>query len=451
MNPPSEAELSAPEAGYSPFYLWLKRLVRVEPEELKALLWSSIYFFSLLCAYYIVRPMRDEMAIAGGVENIQWLFTGTFLVMLTAVPLFGWVASRYSRKQFLPYIYYFFIANLLLFFVLFKSDLTHAFVARAFFIWASVFNLFVISVFWSFMADIFNTHQAKRLFGFIAAGGTAGALAGPALTATLAIPLGPANLLLVSAAFLTWAVFCITRLIAWQEGLTTNRSGSGVKTEGGNMAKTEDQAMGGGIFAGIRLVASSSYLLGIGLLMLLFTTLATFLYFHQAQIIRDSFADSAERTTVFAAMDFAVNALTVTIQVFLTGRIVKKLGMGWTLALIPLALGVGFLILGLRPVLGVLIVVQVLRRAGNYAIMKPAREMLYVVLSKEEKYKAKNFNDTVVYRGGDAVSAWVYTGLRGLGASLAAIAFIAVPLAGLWAWVSFRLGKQQEQLAKSAG
>ncbi len=183
----------------------------------------------------------------------------------------------------------------------------------------------------------------------------------------------------------------------------------------------------------------------------MFTTLATFLYFHQAQIIRDSFADSAERTTVFAAMDFAVNALTVTIQVFLTGRIVKKLGMGWTLALIPLALGGGFFRLGLRPVLGVLIVVQVLRRAGNYAIMRPAREMLYVVLGKEEKYKAKNFNDTVVYRGGDAVSAWVYTGLRGLGASLAAIAFIAVPLAGLWAWVAFRLGKRQEQLAKGAG
>ena len=451
MTPPSDAGRLAPVAGYSPFYLWLQRLVKVEPEELKALIWSSLYFFSLLCAYYIVRPMRDEMAIAGGIEHIQWLFTGTFLVMLAAVPLFGWVASRYSRKQFLPYVYYFFIANLLLFFALFKSDLTHAYVARAFFIWASVFNLFVISVFWSFMADIFSTQQARRLFGFIAAGGTAGALAGPALTATLAIPLGPANLLLISAAFLAWAVFCITRLFAWQAGLTASRSGSGIETGGRAGGTPVDQAMGGGIFAGIRLVASSSYLLGIALLMLLFTTLATFLYFHQAQIIRDSFADSAERTAVFAAMDFAVNALTVTIQVFLTGRIVKALGMGWTLALIPLALGVGFLILGLRPVLGVLIVVQVLRRAGNYAIMRPAREMLYVVLGKEEKYKAKNFNDTVVYRGGDAVSAWVYTGLRGLGASLAAIAFIAVPLAGLWAWTSFRLGKRQEQLAKDAG
>lgn len=433
----------APERGVSLPHVWLKRLVNVEPGELRAVLWSFTYFFALLSSNYIVRPMRDEMGIAGGVENLQWLFTGTFAAMLVAVPFFGWVASRYPRQRFLPYVYGFFIANLLLFFVLFASDVTHAYVARTFFVWASVFNLFVVSVFWSFMADIFDNAQAKRLFGFIAAGGTAGALAGPALTATLAIPLGPNNLLLVCAAFLGWAVLCVNRLFTWKMSQTMRLSGTGPSAP----AASTEAAMGGGIFAGIRLVLASSYLIGICLLILLLTTLATFLYFQQAQIIRDSFSDSAERTTVFAAMDFAVNALTIILQVFLTGRIVSRLGVGWTLAVIPLGLGAGFLILGFSPVLAVLVVVQVLRRAGNYAVMRPAREMLFVVLGKEEKYKAKNFIDTVVYRGGDAVSAWAYTGLQALGLTLAGIAFVAAPLAGIWAWISLRLGQKQEALA----
>lgn len=441
MTQVTEQNTAAQEQTYSPMHLWLKRLVNVEPEEIRALLWAFSYFFAILCGYYIVRPMRDEMGIAGGVENLQWMFTGTFLVMLAVVPFFGWVTSRYPRKQFLPYVYGFFITNLLLFFALFTSDITHAYVARAFYIWASVFNLFIISVFWSFMADVFDTVQAKRLFGFIAAGGTAGALLGPMLTATLAVPLGPANLLILSAAFLGWAVLCVNRLIAWKEKI---QAGKPDQTD----QASEEANMGGSIFAGIHLVLRSPYLLGICLLILLLATLATFLYFQQAQIIRDNFSDGAERTRVFAAMDFAVNALTIILQVFLTGRIVNRLGTGWSLAVIPIGLGIGFLILGFSPVLAVLIVVQVLRRAGNYAIMRPAREMLYVVLGKEEKYKAKNFIDTVVYRGGDAVSAWAYTGLQGLGLSLGGIAFVAVPLAGLWAWTSLKLGRKQEAMAK---
>ncbi|MCK5481249.1 MAG: MFS transporter [Gammaproteobacteria bacterium] len=424
-----------------PAPLVLKRLVDVEPEELRALSWSFSYFFALLCSYYIVRPMRDEMGVAGGVENLQWLFTGTFVVMLAIVPLFGWVTSRFGRRRFLPVVYLFFIANLLIFFVLFRSNVTHAWVARAFFIWASVFNLFVVSVFWSFMADLFSNRQARRLFGFIAAGGSAGAITGPLLTASLALSLGPANLLLISALCLGWALLCIYRLIAWKERVTA-------AAETGAMADAAaDSALGGSLFAGVKLVLRSPYLLGICLLMLLFTTLATFLYFQQAQIVRDSFADPAARTAVFAGIDLAVNSLTILIQVLLTGRLVKWLGLPVTLALIPLLLGAGFLAIGFAPVLAVLVVVQVIRRAGNYAIMRPAREMLYVVLGREEKYKAKNFIDTVVYRGGDAVSAWAYDGLRLLGLSLSAIAFIAVPLAAVWAGVAYRLGKQQSVLA----
>jgi AAA family ATP:ADP antiporter len=421
-------------------YLWLQRLVDVEAGEARAMLWAFSYFFALLCSYYILRPMRDEMGIAGGVDNLQWLFTGTFLAMLAMVPLFGWLTSRYKRSTFLPSVYVFFIANLLLFYVLFSSDMMSVWVARAFFIWVSVFNLFVVSVFWSFMADIFSNRQARRLFGFIAAGGTVGALVGPALTTILVKPLGTENLLLMSAAMLGWAMLCIRHLIAWRRAQDDHALDS---------KKPPERPLGGSVLAGIRLVLQSPYLLGVALLMILFTTLATFLYFQQAQIIRDAFANPAERTAVFAAIDLAVNLLTVLIQLFLTGRLVRWLGLPWTLALVPLLLGLGFMALAFSPVLAVLVVVQVIRRAGNYAIMRPAREMLYVVLEREEKYKAKNFIDTTVYRGGDAVSAWIYTGLRSLGLGLSGIAWLAVPLAGMWALLAYRLGREQTKMAQT--
>jgi AAA family ATP:ADP antiporter len=431
-------------------HLRIGHLLAVAPGEGRVLFWSFTYFFSLLCSYYIVRPMRDEMGIAGGVEKLQWMFTGTFLVMLAAVPLFGWVAKRFPVRRFLPYVYLFFIGNLLLFFILFKSNISHAYVARGFFIWASVYNLFIVSVFWSFMADSFTAEQAKRLFGIIAAGGTAGALTGPALTAMLAMALGPTNLLLISAAFLSIAVGCIHRIIAWRKSTAADILEERKRAPVHPNSDT-DQTIGGSVFAGIHRVFHSSYLIGICILMLLFTTLATFLYFQQAQIIRDNFQNPADRTAVFAVMDFSVNALTLTTQMLLTSRIIGKLGLSWTLALIPLFLGFGFLLLGWMPALSILIGVQVLRRAGNYAVMRPAREMLYVVLDKEEKYKAKNFIDTVVYRGGDAVSAWAYAGMTVLGLSPAAIAFTAVPLAGIWAWISFKLGKRQMQMAAQVG
>jgi len=417
----------------------LQRLVNVKPGEERAMLWAFSYFFVLLCSYYILRPMRDEMGIAGGVENLQWLFSGTFVAMLAMVPLFGWLTARYSRAVFLPVVYGFFITNLLLFYLLFKSDLTFAWVARAFFIWVSVFNLFIVSVFWSFMADIFSNRQARRLFGFIAAGGTAGALVGPALTAILVEPLGAENLLLISAALLGWAMFCVRQLITWRKA----QEDADVV-----VVQSADLPLGGSILAGIQLVVRSPYLLGIGLLMLLFTTLATFLYFQQAEIIRDAFADSNQRTAVFASIDFVVNLLTVLIQLFLTARLVNWLGLSWTLALVPLLLTLGFMALAVSPVLSVLVLVQIVRRAGNYAIMRPTREMLYVVLGREEKYKAKNFIDTTVYRGGDAISSWIYTGLRGLGMGLSGIAWLAVPLAGLWVLLAYRLGRVQTKMAQ---
>lgn len=420
----------------------LRRLIEVHPGEGRAVFWAFVYFFALLSSYYILRPIRDEMGVTAGIERMQWLFTGTFIAMLLVVPAFGWITSRYRRRRFLPYVYGFFIATLLLFYLLFESALPARQVAPAFFIWLSVFNLFVVSVFWSFMNDLFDNAQARRLFGLIAAGGTAGAIVGPAATALLVRHLGTGQMLLISAALLGVALACIARLIAW------HRAAPAAGARVGPGGDPQEAALGGGILDGISLIARSRYLLGICLLILLYATLSTFLYFQQAQIVRDAFDDPATRTAVFAAMDLAVNALTLAAQLFVTGRLVRWLGLGRTLALVPLSLAIGFALLGFFPLLPVLVAVQVLRRAGNYAIMRPAREMLFVVLTREEKYKAKNVIDTVVYRGGDALSAWLYAGMRGLGLGLSTIAWLAVPLALLWAWTALRLGHRQAEMGR---
>jgi len=415
------------------------RLVPVAPGEGAALAWSFAYFFLLLCSYYILRPLRDEMGIAGGVRELPWVFTGTFVAMLAAVPLFGWCAARFPRRQLLPVVYYFFAANLLLFYLLFQHDEHAALTARAFFIWVSVFNLFVVSVFWSFMVDLYTNAQARRLFGFIAAGGSAGAVTGPLLTALLAKSLGPVNLLPVSCALLLAAVFCIHRLVRWA------RAAPKTETE----TAEAERPLGGSMWAGFGLVARTPYLLGIGLFIWLFTTLSTFLYFEQAHIVSATYAEPAERTRLFALIDLGVNVLTVAIQLGITARLFKWLGVPRTLALVPALTVVGFVALGAAPVLPVLVAFQVARRAGDYAVMRPAREILYTVVGRETKYKAKNFIDTVVYRGGDAVSGWAFAGLKVLGLGLTGIAAVAVPIALVWAWLGLRLGRRQEVLRDS--
>ena len=414
----------------------IQRGIDLRPGETPALILSFSYFFCLLCAYYILRPLRDEMGILGGIKNLPWVFTGTFIAILALVPLYGWVSSRFPRRKFLPIIYAFFIANLIVYYILFLLDIDEPHIAQSFFIWVSVFNLFVVSVFWSFMDDIYDENQAKRLFGVIAAGGTTGAIAGPALTSSLAQPLGTHSLLLISAGLLGLSIVFITLLGHWFERQPQARADTAYR-----------RPIGGHWWAGVSLVGRSPYLMGICVLILMYATLSTFLYFQQASIIKASFSDSAERTSMFAMIDLAVNGLTLLIQVLFTSRIVRRLGLSWTLATIPLLLAGGFLILSLAPVLAVLVTLQILRRAGNYAIMRPGREMLYVVLGREEKYKAKNFIDTVVYRGGDAASAWVYDGMRALGLSMAQIALIAAPLAVIWALVAYKLGVRREEIA----
>lgn len=421
----------------------LQKIIPVKESEVRSVFYSFAYFFFLLSGYYVLRPIRDEMGIRGGVENLQWLFSGTFLAILAAVPVYAGVVSKYPRRKFLPWVYRFFMINIFIFWVLFHLEKQTHWTARAFFVWISVFNLFVVSVFWSFMADLFDRDQAKRLFGFIAAGGTVGALTGPAITGLLARPLGTVNLLLISLVLLEGAVQCINRLTRTSEETAFKKENPADESPGKSRARKET-VIGGTPFSGIRLVFQSWYLAGVCLFIFLYTAGSTFLYFAQAQIIEASLPSSAARTSVFALMDFLTNALTLFLQTFVAGKLLKRLGMPLSLLLLPALTVCGFLLLGTLPALGTVIVFQVLRRSLNYSITRPAREGLFTILGREIKYKSKNFIDTVVYRGGDAVTAWAFAGLKAAGFSLPVLMFMAVPLSLIWAATGFFLGKKYE-------
>jgi len=413
----------------------LTRIFRTERGELGPSLWSFGCFFCVLCGYYVLRPLRDEMGVQSGVENLPWLFSATFAAMCAVVPLFGFAASRLPRRGLVLWTYLFFVANVLVFYVLFERGVAPSAVARVFFVWVSVFNLFVVSLFWSLMADLFRPAQAARLFGFISAGGSCGALAGPTLTAVLAAPLGTAKLLLVSAGFLALAIVCIRALVRGAEPSGPGRPDA-----------APPDSIGGTTWSGVAVIARSPYLLGIVAYVLLYTVLLGFAYLELARLVSETYRDSAQRTALFAQVDLAVNVLTLLGQLFLVSRLVEKLGVGAALALLP-ALGlVGFAVIGIAPTLAVLVAFQVLRRAADYAVARPAREMLFTVLGREAKYKSKNFIDTVVFRGGDTVSGWVYAGLKGLGLGIAGLAAAAIPGAILWLAVGLWLGARHARL-----
>jgi AAA family ATP:ADP antiporter len=381
------------------------------------------------------------MGVQGGVENLPWLFSATFAAMLGVAPLFGWAAARLPRRRLVPWTYLFFIANVLVFYALFALGVAPPAVARAFFVWVSVFNLFVVSLFWSFMADLFRPEQAARLFGFLSAGGSCGALAGPTLTALLAAPLGTANLLLVSCGFLGLALLCITALIR----------GAGTGAPAGPVRPPAEpgDSIGGTAWSGIAEIARSPYLLGIVAYVLLYTVLLGFAYLELARMVSATYNDPAQRTALFAQMDLAVNVITLLGQLLVVAKFVEKFGVGAALALLP-ALGlVGFAAIVFAPVLAVLIAFQILRRAADYAIARPAREMLFTVLTREAKYKSKNFIDTVVFRSGDAASGWVYAALKGLGLGLAGLAAAAIPGVILWLALGLWLGRQYARKSSS--
>lgn len=414
----------------------LARAVGVGPGEAAPALWSFGYFFCLLSSYYLLRPVRDALAAGRGTDHLPWLFTGTFVAMALLVPVFGALAARYPRRTLLPVVYVFFIVCILGFALLLRGAGAPAWAPGAFFIWLSVFNLFVVSVFWSVMADVWREDQARRLFGFIAAGGSAGALVGPAFAALMAPRLGPANLLPIGAVILTGALVCIARLRR--------------HAAAGDPARHDAAPLGGGALDGVTLVLRSPYLLGVCAFMALATTLATFVYFQQAQILGRAYVDAAQRTAVFALMDLGVNALTIVTQLFVTGSLITRLGLARTLPVLPALSLLGFAALAVAPAAAVLVTFQIGRRAAQYAITGPSREILFTVVSREEKYKAKSLIDTVVYRGGDALSGWTYAGLTALGLGMTGIALVALPLAAVWIALAVRLGHRQERLRVTA-
>ena len=415
----------------------LSHVIDVQPAEIRVLGWSWLYIFSVLFSYYILRPIRDEMGVAGGVENLPWLFTGTLLGMLAVNPPFAALVAKLPRVKFIAIAYRFFALNLLLFAALLylASTAQNIWIGRLFFIWVSVFNLFVVSVFWALMVDVFDSEQSKRLFGFIAAGATLGGIVGSSVTAAFAKQVPAAYLLLVSALLLEAAVFCVRRLSELSEALHRTPS-----------TAREDRPIGGAILGGVTHALKSSYLINVSLFLLLFAITSTFLYFQQAEITRKSFADRGARTAFFASVDLWVNILTLGAQLFLTGRALKKIGVALTLAFLPLLSIFGFGALAWAPALAVLVAFQVIRRAGNFAFARPSREVLFTVVPREDKYKAKSFIDTVVYRLGDQVGAWSYAGLGAIGIAMTGISLVAVPISMVWLVNSLWLGRKQKTL-----
>ncbi len=418
--------------------------MQVKPAEQAALLLSFLYFFSLLAAYYIIRPVRDEMAVQVGVGNLQWLFSGVFLTMVALIPVFGWLAARLPVHRLLPLVYGFFALNLVAFNLVLAAGVPSAAVAPFFFVWVSVFNLFVVSVFWSFMADLFSTEVSRRLFGFISAGGSLGAIAGPGLTTLLAPAIGIPNLLLVSAALLVAAIGCILALLRIGE-----RRPEGLQ----RFLRTSEQTGGErpSLWIGVERILRSPYLIGICIYLVCYTLLGTLLYFAQITLVPELVPTSEARTRLFASVDLTVNILTLSIQFLLTGRLLARLGVTPMLAALPLVSIGGFAAFGLAPILPVLVVLGVLRRAGEFAITKPTRETLFTVLPKEEKYQAKNVIDTVIHRAGDAASSWIAAGLTALGLSISGMAFAAVPVALLWLATGLFLGRRHEAMRSADG
>lgn len=418
------------------FVRWGSRALPATPAEHAAALWSFAYFFTLLAGYYVLRPLRDQMGIAGGVKALPWLFTATFVTLLVAQPLYGALVARLPRARFIPIVYQFFAVNLAIFWVLLTLGVATTLVARVFFVWVSVFNLFAIAVFWSFMADVFTSEQGKRLFGFIGAGGTAGGLLGPVITIALSVPLGTANLLIVAIVFLELAIFCVHRL---ERAVDVRQR-----------VRDDERRIGGSAFAALPELIRSPYLLGVGMWVSLLSFGATILYLQQANIVSASVHGAGAQTRIFASIDLAVGLLTLATQVFATGRLLERFGAGPAAAALPAVYVAGFAVMAAMPTLAVVLVFQVVQRWMNFAIANPARQVFFTVVGRAEKYKAKNLIDVVIYRGSDALYGWVFDSLQALGLKLAGIALWSLPVVAAWLVLSVALGRTQERRAARA-
>lgn len=429
----------------------LRRLVLVQRGEVLAMALSGAYFFFVLLSYYLLRPVRETFGIQRGWEDLPWLMTGTLGAMLLANPVYAWLVSKFPRRKFIPLTYRFFGLNMLMFYAAFQllGDEHHEWLGYAFYIWLSVFSLFVVSVFWAFMADLWTREQGKRLFGAIGVGGTLGAIVGAALTGQLSsgIDLGfstlrlePPTMMLLAIVPLELAVQCVRRLVRWSAyGRELHDSAP--------MLRSNEP--GPGVWQGLTLIAGSPYLLLICVYMLLFTTTSTYLYLEQGRIIQETFPDQAARTEAFANIDLWVNILTLLTQLFVTGRLMRLLGVGTALAIVPALTVIGFVGLWATPGYMMLVVFQTIRRAMHYAIDRPARETLFTVVDQDARYKSKSFIDTFVYRAGDMAGAWTPKLLLQFKPPIH-IGWIAAPVAVLWLLVSVFLGWFQKRVADRA-
>lgn len=395
---------------------------------------GALVYFVLMTAYYALRPVRDAFGISGGSRALPWLFTATFASVVVATPIYGWAASRYGRARLIPIVYRVCAVVLALFFA--AMQLGYKLEAGyAFFVWISVFNLFAISALWSVMSDSFREPDARRVFGLVAFGGSAGALLGPGIAAATAEILTAPYLLLFAAFLLEFGILLGRPL--WI---------GPARHHGGDPSTTG--ALGGSAFEGFGQVLRSRQLQAICVYLLLMTTVATVAYFEQGHILEAAFADDEQRTQVLAGIDIAVNAITMVGQALFTGRLLRRFGVTVALVVLPLVCLAGLLGLAAAPTLVLLAGFQILRRATNYTMSKPAREVLYTSVSRSERYKAKAFIDTVVYRGGDALAGWGFAGLLALGLGLSGIALASAPVAATWVLAGLWLGRRHERSAK---
>jgi ATP:ADP antiporter, AAA family len=425
-------------AGNPPRGNWFGRLIVAEREEIPAVVGGFLLFFLLFASFFMLRPVRETFGIAGGVDNLAWMFTGTFVATIVVVPFYGWVAARMPRRQLLPILYTFTALVMAGFATGLALDPENVWTARAFYIWYSVINLFVISIAWSLMADMFERERGHRLFGQVAAGASLGGLTGPILAGLLVVPVGEAGLLYISAGLLLSSLIFVRYLLGWRDRM------------GPRADEPPPERLGGSIWAGLTLIARTPYLIAISVFVLLLTTASTFLYFEQLRIVEITFPDRASQTQVFAAIDTAVQSATILIQLFFTGRLARRLGVTVLLVAVPVTMMFGFGLLALAATFPVLAFVMFVRRVGEYALVRPGREMLFTAVPAETKYKAKNAIDTFVYRGGDAVAGWVYTGIVAV-ATTGAVAIAGAALAGAWAAVGYAIGRRHDRVTAAIG
>ncbi|MEQ9423599.1 MAG: MFS transporter [Cyclobacteriaceae bacterium] len=413
----------------------LQKVADIEANEVKATAFSFLFVFVLMAAYYILRPVRDAMASDWSDAEVSQLWTLNFFISAALVALYGFIVAKIRFSRLVPSIYTFFAASFVFFFISVFLFEDRKLIDKSFYVWLSVFSMFHLSVFWSYMSDLFNKEQAKRLFAIIAAGASAGALVGPLIPTLFVNFTGTDNLILIASIMLIIPIPIIVYLAKLK---TTELQNEDVSVD------LSAIKIGGNPFAGFKSFVSDPYLLAIGVFILLYTMVGSFVYFEQKNLLADY--DRATRTQILGSIDWIVSVLTFGIAFFATGRLVKKFGMSITLSSMPFLMCAGILILAFAPIITVLLALQVVRRAGNYAVTRPAREMLFTEVDRETRYKAKPVIDVVVYRGGDSITAWLFTGLtEGLGLGFAMVGAIGAVIAAVWAAVGVYMGKEYDK------